>query len=309
LTPLNRDGERAVYSRSCWRPARSLVRRQRIAAAIALGAWSTALTLSERGTENLLGSSIDPPRGGAARHLAGPRWPWAPPCGLGDAFGAALVQGSHVLLQASAPVILIIAELADLGLFLRLFGITAGGEAVDRAQAAVGRLARLGLRGLERRQAPCCKRRRQSAIFFRKLTNGIRGRVFQASSPTGNLHLGNYLGAIVNFVKLQETHNCIYCVSTLHARTQPVDSVGRPGRTRAQHPRSDCGVYCERHRSEKAESCSTRARCTSTPNCMAVQLRGAGRLAQSHDAVQDKARQGPQAASGRDCTNIRCCGS
>src|SRR3978361_1741931 len=44
-------------------------------------------------------------------------------------------------------------------------------------------------------------------------------RVFSGVQPTGNLHLGNYLGAIVNFVKLQATHNCIYCVVDLHAIT------------------------------------------------------------------------------------------
>ena len=45
-------------------------------------------------------------------------------------------------------------------------------------------------------------------------------RVFSGVQPTGNLHLGNYLGAIVNFVKMQETHNCIYCVVDMHAITQ-----------------------------------------------------------------------------------------
>src|ERR1700750_182552 len=44
-------------------------------------------------------------------------------------------------------------------------------------------------------------------------------RVFSGVQPTGNLHLGNYLGAIVNFVKLQNTHDCIYCVVDLHAVT------------------------------------------------------------------------------------------
>src|SRR5271163_4194429 len=53
-------------------------------------------------------------------------------------------------------------------------------------------------------------------------------RVFSGVQPTGNLHLGNYLGAIVNFVKLQETHNCIYCVVDLHAITQGVDVWGGP---------------------------------------------------------------------------------
>ena len=44
-------------------------------------------------------------------------------------------------------------------------------------------------------------------------------RVFSGVQPTGNLHLGNYLGAIVNFVALQESHDCIYCVVDMHAIT------------------------------------------------------------------------------------------
>ncbi len=46
-------------------------------------------------------------------------------------------------------------------------------------------------------------------------------RVFSGVQPTGNLHLGNYLGAITKFVALQETHDCIYCVVDLHAITLP----------------------------------------------------------------------------------------
>src|ERR1700750_1601902 len=43
--------------------------------------------------------------------------------------------------------------------------------------------------------------------------------VFSGVQPTGNLHLGNYLGAIVKFVALQERYDCIYCVVDLHAVT------------------------------------------------------------------------------------------
>ena len=43
--------------------------------------------------------------------------------------------------------------------------------------------------------------------------------VFSGVQPTGNLHLGNYLGAIRKFVALQESHDCIYCVVDLHALT------------------------------------------------------------------------------------------
>jgi tryptophanyl-tRNA synthetase len=44
-------------------------------------------------------------------------------------------------------------------------------------------------------------------------------RVFSGVQPTGNLHLGNYLGAIVRFVEMQTTHRCIYCVVDMHAIT------------------------------------------------------------------------------------------
>ena len=43
--------------------------------------------------------------------------------------------------------------------------------------------------------------------------------VFSGVQPTGNLHLGNYLGALKNFVKLQSQAECIYCVVDLHAIT------------------------------------------------------------------------------------------
>ncbi len=46
-----------------------------------------------------------------------------------------------------------------------------------------------------------------------------RPLVFSGVQPTGNLHLGNYLGAIARFVAMQESHECIYCVVDLHAIT------------------------------------------------------------------------------------------
>src|SRR6476469_4021556 len=44
-------------------------------------------------------------------------------------------------------------------------------------------------------------------------------RVFSGVQPTGNLHLGNYLGAIKRFVELQDRYDCIYCVVDMHAIT------------------------------------------------------------------------------------------
>ena len=53
-------------------------------------------------------------------------------------------------------------------------------------------------------------------------------RVFSGVQPTGNLHLGNYLGAIVNFVKLQADYDCIYCVVDMHGITQAMSVWGGP---------------------------------------------------------------------------------
>ncbi len=46
-----------------------------------------------------------------------------------------------------------------------------------------------------------------------------KGRVFSGARPTGRQHLGNYLGAIQNYVKLQDEYDCVYCVVDLHALT------------------------------------------------------------------------------------------
>ncbi|MDD6310878.1 MAG: tryptophan--tRNA ligase [Firmicutes bacterium] len=48
-------------------------------------------------------------------------------------------------------------------------------------------------------------------------------RVFSGVQPTGNIHLGNYLGALKQFVELQEDHECIYCIVDEHAITVPQD--------------------------------------------------------------------------------------
>jgi len=48
-------------------------------------------------------------------------------------------------------------------------------------------------------------------------------RIFSGIQPTGNLHLGNYLGAVRNWVHLQHEYECIFCIVDLHALTQPQD--------------------------------------------------------------------------------------
>lgn len=50
-------------------------------------------------------------------------------------------------------------------------------------------------------------------------TGKKKGRVFSGARPTGRQHLGNYLGAIKNYVDLQDDYDCIYCIVDLHALT------------------------------------------------------------------------------------------
>ena len=60
----------------------------------------------------------------------------------------------------------------------------------------------------------------------------FKERVFSGVQPTGNLHLGNYLGALVKFVALQDKYDCIYCVVDLHAITVWQDPAELPKATR-----------------------------------------------------------------------------
>ena len=47
----------------------------------------------------------------------------------------------------------------------------------------------------------------------------MRTRVFSGMQPTGNLHIGNYLGALKNWVRIQHDYECIFCIVDLHAVT------------------------------------------------------------------------------------------
>lgn len=51
-----------------------------------------------------------------------------------------------------------------------------------------------------------------------------KGRVFSGARPTGRQHLGNYLGAIQNYVALQDDYHCVYCIVDLHALTTLEDT-------------------------------------------------------------------------------------
>ena len=58
----------------------------------------------------------------------------------------------------------------------------------------------------------------------------MQERIFSGIQPSGDLHLGHYLGAIRNWVQLQDDYESIYCIVDLHAITVPQD----PGELRAK---------------------------------------------------------------------------
>ena len=76
----------------------------------------------------------------------------------------------------------------------------------------------------------------------------FKERVFSGVQPTGNLHLGNYLGAIVKFVALQADYDCIYCVVDLHAVTVWQDPAELPKATREVTAAFiACGIDPQKH--------------------------------------------------------------
>ncbi len=85
--------------------------------------------------------------------------------------------------------------------------------------------------------------------------------VFSGMQPSGDLHLGNYLGALVNWVAMQETHDCIYCVVDLHAIT-----VWQDPKALQKAIREVTAAYIAAGIDPSAPFCSTRARCMSTPS-------------------------------------------
>src|SRR6202047_107281 len=76
----------------------------------------------------------------------------------------------------------------------------------------------------------------------------FKERVFSGVQPTGNLHLGNYLGALVKFVALQEKYDCIYCIVDLHAITVWQNPAELPKATREVAAAFiACGIDAKRH--------------------------------------------------------------
>ena len=120
-------------------------------------------------------------------------------------------------------------------------------------------------------------------------------RVFSGVQPTGNLHLGNYLGAITKFVALQAEHDCLYCVVDLHAITvfQDPDELRRNTREVTAAFIASGIDPAQAHRVQPEPGVRP---CRA---CLDLQLRGPPRLAEPHDPVQGEGRQGPREGERR----------
>jgi len=55
----------------------------------------------------------------------------------------------------------------------------------------------------------------------------VKGRIFSGMQPSGNFHLGNYLGALSNWVKLQHEYECFFCIVDWHALTSSFEDPTR----------------------------------------------------------------------------------
>ena len=86
-------------------------------------------------------------------------------------------------------------------------------------------------------------------------------RIFSGIQPSGELHIGNYLGAVQNWVKLQDQHECLFAIVDLHAVTQPYEASSLPQRTldmavgllAAGLDPARCIVFVQSHVAEHAE--------------------------------------------------------
>ena len=87
-------------------------------------------------------------------------------------------------------------------------------------------------------------------------------RIFSGIQPTGRKHLGNYIGAITQYVAGQDRGEAIYCVVDLHAISVPYEPAGA-ARVRLRHRRHLLAAGL----TPSAASSFARATCTSTPSC------------------------------------------
>ena len=112
-------------------------------------------------------------------------------------------------------------------------------------------------------------------------------RIFSGIQPTGNLHLGNYLGAIRNWVALQNDYECIFCIVDLHALTLPQD----PAELRASTREVTAAYIAAGIDPERCMIFNQSMVSAHVELGLAARLPDPARLAQPHDAIQGEGRE------------------
>ena len=105
--------------------------------------------------------------------------------------------------------------------------------------------------------------------------------VFSGVQPTGNLHLGNYLGAIKNWVDIQNKYKSIFCIVDLHAITVHQDPKALYESTlELAAIFIACGID-----PKKIYHIPTKCGCWAQRTCMDIKLQHASRLVKPHDSI------------------------
>ena len=129
----------------------------------------------------------------------------------------------------------------------------------------------------------------------------MQGRIFSGIQPTSGIHLGNYLGAIRHWVRLQSAYECIYCLVDQHALTTLHDPSEMRANTReAAAALIAAGVDPQRSILFVQSNVPAHAQLA-----WVLELRQPAGLAQPDDPVQGEGRQGPRERAGRPATPIR----
>ncbi len=136
--------------------------------------------------------------------------------------------------------------------------------------------------------------------------------VLSGMQPTNTLHLGNYLGALKNWVRMQTEMPCLFCVVDMHALTQESGYAKADDVRRAT--REVAAAYIAAGVDPKNTPLFAQSMVKEHSDTgLDIQLRGAARLARPHDAVQGEIRQaqgacirGPLHLPGADGGGYSC---
>ena len=112
-------------------------------------------------------------------------------------------------------------------------------------------------------------------------------RVFSGIQPSGNLTLGNYLGALRRFASMQDSHETIYCIVDMHAITVWQE----PEKLRQRNPRAGRRLHRQRHRPRALDPVRPEPGARPRPARLDLQLRRPHRLDVPDDPVQGQGGQ------------------